>query len=167
MSANGEDRPTGAEGRDAGAAFPAESDDGVLPEIELPQVIPDYFLDPEAYIDTDEAWAEFDLERWTEEVYTYERDDWNGLKNVAQDPVETVRSGTGDCEDYALVALSWLHARGVDEAGMAVYYHGEDAFGHALAYGPDRLYSSGAIYEGTPESYHERSSYSLLFTNDL
>lgn len=134
---------------------------------DLPQWLPTYFLDPKAYAAEGEGWAEFDFEAWSDAEYDYQADDWGGLKNIPKDPAETVRSGVGDCEDYALVALSWLRATDADTAGMAVLYFGEQSFGHAVAYSENRVFSSGRIYEMGLEAYLKTTSYKVLFSHEV
>lgn len=79
-------------------------------EIRLQRWTPLTFLVPQRYVDRDEQWETFDLLKWSREEYEWTQDPWNGYRDFARRPRETRREGYGDCEDYALVAVSWAVA---------------------------------------------------------
>ncbi|WP_435124977.1 hypothetical protein [Halobaculum sp. D14] len=133
------------------------------------RLAPAFLTAPSSFIDRSVDWGSFDFLRWSTETYEYDPDDWNGLKNTVRPVEQVIRSGRGDCEDYALVALSWLHAT-VDagDVGLAVLYTREvPPTGHVIAFGPERTFSSGVVCDGTLEQYLRGSRYDVMFTNTL
>lgn len=135
---------------------------------DLSRWTPFVYLFPDRYVDEQYDWESFDLERWSREEYTWEQDYWNGLKDVAQEPRETIETGAGDCEDYALVALSDRVAAGADGTGLGFLFTQEfPPQGHVIAYDEDRIYSSGVIQEASVDEYHARSDYDVLLQRDV
>lgn len=119
------------------------------------------FLFPGRYVDRDPFWAEFDLEGWS---YDWVQDDWNGLSDFATPPRETVERGQGDCEDYALVAISWAVAN--DREGVGIAFCWELPWPiptHVIAFDDERVYSSGEILTMSVEAWVERSEYSTAW----
>lgn len=105
------------------------------------------FISPSHYVDTDEFWSSFDLEDWSQSKYQWTQDSWNGLRDFAQLPRETVRMGRGDCEDYALVAISWAKANHRDRVGLAFCWEWPYPWPtHVIAFDNERVYSSGRIF---------------------
>lgn len=119
------------------------------------------FLVPGRYVDRDEFWADFDLEDWSAETYDWVQDDWNGLSDFATPPRETVERGHGDCEDYALVAISWAVAN--DREGVGIAFCWELPWPiptHVIAYDGERVYSSGDVEDTSVGDWLETSKYS-------
>ncbi|OYR50817.1 hypothetical protein [Halorubrum sp. Ea8] len=75
------------------------------------------FVVPARYVDRDDWWEEFDLEAWSRSEYDWTQDAWNALRDFARCPRGCVEAGRGDCEEYALVALSWAIARDREGVG--------------------------------------------------
>lgn len=140
---------------------------------------------PERFIDTEYDWEDFDLEEWSRDEYTWESDGWYGFKDIAKPAQETIATGRGDCDCYAVVALSDRYAADADGLGIGWLFRfsgdpspDPDAdpvervvqrlpMGHAIAYDDERVYSSGHITEETPEEFKERTDYDILVRRDL
>lgn len=124
------------------------------------------FLWTERYLDP-AALDGVEFEWWTTD-YEWERDEWNGYMDLAQPVTTTLETERGDCEDYALVALSHAVNVGRDEAGLAVAFRGLTPR-HVIAYDETAVYSSGAILRGEdPVSYlHDRDDYDYLLLNEV
>ncbi|MEF8788941.1 MAG: hypothetical protein V5A61_02335 [Haloarculaceae archaeon] len=116
---------------------------------------------PERYVSDDaDLWSNLDIEAWSRQGYDWVEDDWNGLLDFARRPHETLASGRGDCEDYALVAASWALANDRPGVGLAVCWEWPYPWPrHAIAYDDERVYSSGHITEESVEEYLERDGY--------
>ena len=117
-------------------------------------------LFPERYVDTSEFWAEFDLEEWSASQYDWTRDSWNGFRDFAKRPVETISEDIGDCEDYALVAASWAVAHG--RAGVGLGFCWDLPYPwprHVIAFDDDTVYSSGDIVKESVTQYLDRTEY--------
>lgn len=81
------------------------------------------YLDPERFIDTEYDWEDFDLEEWSENEYRWESDDWYGFKDVAKPARETIETGRGDCDCYAVVAMNDRYHAEADTVGVGFLYH--------------------------------------------
>ncbi len=114
--------------------------------MDLRRWTPFTFLVPQRYVDDGRFWAEFDLEAWAADRYDWDQDPWNGLRDFAKRPRETVRDEEGDCEDFALVAASWAVAHDREDVGLAFCWKWPYPWPrHVVAYDADRVYSSGEI----------------------
>jgi len=114
--------------------------------VELRRWTPFTFLFPNRYVDRDERWGEFDLAEWSDEEYEWDQDPWNGVRDFAQRPGETVDRREGDCEDYALVAVSWAVANDRDGIGFAFCWERPYPWPrHVIAFDDERVYSSGHV----------------------
>lgn len=120
------------------------------------------YLFPNHYVAQGERWSDFDLLEWSDEEYDWERDPWNGFLDFATRPAETVADGDGDCEDYALVALSWAVANDREDLGIAFCWDPPTPWPrHVIAYDSERVYSSGATPETTVDEWLEDSDYAF------
>lgn len=118
------------------------------------------FLFPRQYVDRDPFWSEFDLEEWSRSAYEWTQDPWNGFLDFAKRPAETVSRGRGDCEDYALVAVSWAVAHGRDGVGLAFCWELSRPWPtHVVAFDDERVYSSGSIAEKGIDEWITDSKY--------
>lgn len=118
------------------------------------------FLFPRRYVETGPIWAEFDLRTWAREEFHWTQDPWNGLRDFAKRPAETVEAGRGDCEDFALVAASWAVAHGRARVGIAFCWETPRPWPtHVIAFDDDAVYSSGRISETTVASWVDDSRY--------
>jgi hypothetical protein len=119
------------------------------------------FLAPNRYVDTDDWWEDFDLEAWSRSEYEWTADTWNGFADFAQRPRDCVSSGSGDCEDYALVALSWAVAHGREDTGLAFCWDLPYPWPtHVIAFDSERVYSSGRITTTSVTDWVDGSTYS-------
>lgn len=118
------------------------------------------FLFPRRYVDRNRFWSKFDLEEWSQSAYEWTADPWNGFLDFAKHPADTVSQGEGDCEDYALVAVSWALAHGRDGVGFALCWEPSRPWPtHVVAFDDKRVYSSGRITEMTVEDWITDSKY--------
>lgn len=123
---------------------------------------PVVLLFPGRYLPTGGKVSELNLKEWSENEYEWSQDAWKGLRDSAKPVEETIKEGKGDCEDYALVALSWLKANGHTDIGLCVMYDvGLKVRGHVVAYHGDRTFSSGSIEDISPSEYAEREGYNV------
>jgi len=130
--------------------------------MELDRWTPLTYLFPDRYVDRGERWGEFDLLEWSDEAYDWERDPWNGFLDFASRPAETVAEGAGDCEDYALVALSWAVANDRGDVGIAFCWDPPTPWPrHVVAYDGERVYSSGRTPETTVDEWLADSDYAF------
>jgi hypothetical protein len=116
------------------------------------------FAFPNYYVDNDpEFWGDINIIDWSFE-FDWEKDDWNGMKDIATKPRTTFSSKAGDCEDYALVAASWCVSNNRSGVGLGFCF---DRFRaeHVIAFDDERIYSSGVIRDETPEEYIRDSDY--------
>lgn len=125
------------------------------------------FLRTGRYLDESYDWERFDIETWSEEEYDWRRDPWNGVRDFVNRPEETVETGRGDCDDYALVAASWASAVGREGVGMAVCGSSRVLPQHMVAFDSERTYSSGTIHDCGPGEYLDGSDYSWLYARQL
>lgn len=130
--------------------------------MELRRWTPFTFLAPARYVDRDDRWRSFDLEEWSRSEYDWTEDPWNGVRDFARRPRECVAAGRGDCEDYALVALSWAVARNRDGVGLAFCWEPPYPWPrHVIAFDDERVYSSGDIVETDVDGWVSGSKYSF------
>ena len=126
------------------------------------------FIAPSKYVDEDQFWAEFDLKAWASRRYYWEQDPWNGIRDFAKRPKETVRDEEGDCEDFALVAASWALANGRKDVGLAFCWEWPYPWPrHVIAYDTDRVYSSGHISEQTVDEWVAESKYAFSLSRQI
>lgn len=126
------------------------------------------FLVPSRYVDRDDFWDEFDLEEWSDEIYHWLQDDWNGLSDFATPPRETVDKGEGDCEDYALVAISWAVANDREGVGIGFCWRFPWPIPrHVIAFDDERVYSSGDVEETTVDAWVADSEYDHSVRRDV
>lgn len=120
------------------------------------------FVAPDRYIDRDDWWQSFDLRTWSESEYDWTEDAWNGYLDIARHPRECVDVGEGDCEDYALVALSWAVAHDREKLGLAFCWKPPYPWPrHVIAFDEERVYSSGSIVRASVDEWVDDSRYSF------
>ncbi|MUW14405.1 hypothetical protein GJ633_06800 [Halorubrum sp. CBA1125] len=121
------------------------------------------FVAPARYVDRDDWWQSFDLEAWSQSEYVWTQDEWNGYLDLAKYPRECVEMGRGDCEDYALVALSWAVAHDRDGIGLGFCWDPPYPWPrHVIAFDEEYVYSSGNIYEMSVDEWKADSRYSFV-----
>lgn len=133
----------------------------------LPNWAPLLYAAPNRYIDTDYDWPDFDLEHWSTETFTWESDGWMGLRDTVQPPTQTIETGCGDCDDYALVALSYLAYWDVSCNLAFLYNVGWPPGGHVIAYTQTKTYSSGVIRRERAQDFKARSDYNVMLTRSV
>lgn len=115
---------------------------------------------PSRYIETGDFWEEFDLDLWAREQYDWVQDPWNGFLDIAKEPSMTVEDDEGDCEDFALVAISWAVANDRDDIGLGFCWKTTRPWPtHAIAFDATTVYSSGDIMEISLDSWLANSPY--------
>lgn len=125
-----------------------------------------YWLSPKRYILSDYDWEEFSLEFWSWMEYEWRQDAWNGMKDTVQYPEDTIESGSGDCEDYTLVALSCLHETTDHDLRLVAMYTWElPPLGHLVLYDETEevVYSSGDIEYKPLADFFTQSKYDVAF----
>lgn len=132
--------------------------------MELGRWTPFTFVAPRRYAEGsgDEArfWSAFDIEEWARQQYDWTQDPWNGFLDFASRPRETIETGTGDCEDFALVAISWALAQDREGVGLAFCWEFPYPWPrHVIAFDDERVYSSGNIVETSVDEWVESSKY--------
>ncbi|MFB6136419.1 MAG: hypothetical protein ABEJ04_06635 [Halobacteriaceae archaeon] len=121
---------------------------------------PFVFLAPGRYVDRSDFWADFDFDSWSESTYEWTSDEWHGYRDVATPPAETVATGRGDCEDYALVAASWALARERGDVGLGFCWESPYPWArHVVAYDDERVYSSGSVTRESVAEWLDGSRY--------
>lgn len=114
------------------------------------------FLFPERYVEP-AGFEDFDLHEWSRETFEWRREGQWPWQDTVQETAETLLSGRGDCDDYALLAASWSLAHGHTGVGLAVMGHYAAHVlprpTHMVAYDAVHVYSSGRIVRGTPQAF--------------
>lgn len=108
---------------------------------------PLWLLYPKLLLSTESSVAMLDLENWIEHHFEWEQDEWGGWKDFVSDPVKTVRTKKGDCEDFAFVVASWAYYR-YHEVTFALCFDGLRPEHTVVAFGGD-VYSSDGVYRDT------------------
>jgi hypothetical protein len=140
----------------AGVGAFVESASGVSPARWTPLTM----LAPGRYVDRETDWTAFDLPRWSRREYRWTADDWRGYRDFVARPTECIERGAGDCEDYALVAVSWALSRGRPGVGLGFCFERPLPWPtHVVAYDDEQVYSSGELTPGTVEEWLRRSRY--------
>ena len=114
------------------------------------------WLFPGRYIRPHGIWDGFDLYEWSKSEYMWASDGPFIWQDKVQLPAETIVRGTGDCDDYALVAASWAKRHGRDDVGLAICGHkrfGIPIVTHMIAVDESRVYSSGHIFDGSVDDW--------------
>lgn len=125
-----------------------------------------FALFPRRFIDPS-GWDEFDLQEWSEDVWEYEPDGPFIWHDTVTPPEDTVVSGRGDCDDYALVAAHWALANErpyVGVATMGPFKMGVPVPRHMVAFDLALTYSSGDVHAMNLTEYvqnHPRYSWSF------
>jgi hypothetical protein len=123
---------------------------------------------PGRYVEYDERWESFDLLEWSRDDYEWTEDPWNGYRDFARTPRETLRSGRGDCEDYALVAISWAIARGRSGVGLGFCWEVPYPWPtHVIAFDDERVYSSGVVSRESVDEWAANSHYDFVLRRRL
>lgn len=121
------------------------------------------FLFPGLYVESGPFWEEFDLEDWADDEYEWIQDPWNGFLDIAKPPSRTVEDAEGDCEDFALVAVSWALANGRSAVGLGFCWESSRPWPtHAIGYDEERVYSSGRITRTSVRDWRQESKYDLI-----
>lgn len=120
---------------------------------------------PKWYLDLDHDWSDFDLERWSYAEYQYEPDPLGGAADFLTPPAEMLEDPAGDCEDYAMVAASYLYAETDHDLSIVWLYRwpprirGPSA--HLIAYDATEqiVYSNGRVLHLSLSEYEEERPY--------
>ena len=126
------------------------------------------FLVPSRYVDRDPTWADFDLDSWSAAEYEWTPDPWNGFRDFAAFPRDTVERGQGDCEDYALVAIAWAVANGRSGVGIGFCWAWPYPWPtHVIAFDDERVYSSGRRLRTSVPEWTADSEYRFTLTRSI
>lgn len=121
------------------------------------------FLAPRRYLEAVPFEQESEFRTWAREQYDWTEDPWNGFLDFAARPTETVEAGRGDCEDFALVAVSWAIEQGRPGVGLGFCWESTRPWPtHVIAFDEEYVYSSGTIVEASVDGWLEGSKYSYV-----
>lgn len=136
--------------------------------MKLRQWTPFVYARPNKYADPSAVPDGFDLVEWSDDEFEWRQDRWNGLRDLATPPAETVERGYGDCEDYALVAVSWALANDRDGVGIGFCFPSRSPVPrHVVAYDDERVYSSGQIADESPSEWLDGSRYARMLRRSV
>lgn len=146
-------------GRGRRAVYRMWTDNSRADEMIRPTAL--YVLMPRWFLDTDFNWMDFDIEAWSEDEYVWDQDPWSGLWDTVDEP-ERVLEEYGDCDDYSVVALSYLDSTTDHELHLVVLYSLRPLVGHVVAYDAttETVYSSGDIIDKHIDEYLADTTYS-------
>jgi len=128
------------------------------------------WLFPNRFVERNDRWHAFSLYDWSGDGYEYQKDSAGLWNDTVKHPADTVATGVGDCEDYALVAASWAASNRREGVGLAVCGHRVGPVpvtDHMIAYDSRRVYSSGYIFDLSVDEYLKSSEYSWCWRRDL
>lgn len=99
---------------------------------------------------------DFDVYKFSNVEYEWTSDRLNGYADFSADPLDTIESGAGDCDDYARVIASWLYY----ETDRPIYLGLMWSPGHLVVSDGDRVYSSGIVVSDTTiEEFADDNNY--------
>lgn len=131
---------------------------------------PFLFLFPQSYINPQRT-TDIVLPRWSVDDYTYNSDEgWWLFGDWIQTPNDTIERGTGDCEDYAIIAASWAIENNVGNPRLAWLWEGwwPPYPKHVVAYTDDIVFTSGDILDNTTiDEYVEQTDYTHYVSRSL
>lgn len=117
------------------------------------------YVAPHRVLTPDRDWERFHL-RGFSHTFTWEQDPLGGFLDTVQPVAETIDRETGDCEDYAVLAASYLLSETDADVRLAFLWKGlAPTKGHTVVATDDTVYSSGAIYDKTLAEYEAASPY--------
>lgn len=126
------------------------------------------FLFPNRYVESDAYWADFTFQEWAREQYEWNQDSWNGFRDFATPPAETVRQDRGDCEDFALVAASWAVSNNRSDVGLGMCWESPRPWPtHVIAYDSEFVYSSGNIHHMSVDEWIGNSKYDFVLQRQV
>lgn len=122
------------------------------------------FLFPKRYT------VQFDMPvdlQWFQHEFEWRQDAWGGLKDVIKHPQDTRDERTGDCEDFAWVALSELLSEGREHVSLVFCWSFEDRVGHTVVADEDMVYGSDTVYPGNVNGYLRNSRYEYAVVRQI
>lgn len=87
---------------------------GIVKKVREENFAFDFWFNPKKYIDKEAASQIENLHRWTDLKFEYQNDPYFGLWDTLNPVSKTIETETGDCDDIACVAVSWLLANQMD-----------------------------------------------------
>lgn len=135
--------------------------------MKLRRWVPFVYLLPDRYVDPAAVPDDFDFRAWSRE-FEWRQDPWNGFRDFATPPAETIETARGDCEDYALVAVSWALAGDRDGVGLGFCFPPWSPVPrHVVAYDDVRVYSVGRVFDASPSEWLADSPYARLLRRSV
>lgn len=126
------------------------------------------FVFPEKYVEDDLFWQTFDIVSWSRNEFSWMQDGWNGYRDFAKEPRQTVHDRYGDCEDYALVAASWALSNNREPVTLGFCWEKWKPHPtHVVCHDGEQLFSSGRVLPSTREAYRERSKYDAILWREV
>lgn len=120
-------------------------------------VNPERFLDPEATED-------LDIGLFTNR-FRHNSDKMHGLYDVTKSVDSAIREKSGDCEDYSVVAASWLIQNTDRRPQIILYVVKGGLYAHVNVYDGERIYDYNGMHSTKPENYQERLE--VVYKNQL
>lgn len=121
------------------------------------------FVAPRRYLESDPFGEDQEFQTWARDHYDWTQDPWNGFRDFAQRPAETIKTGRGDCEDFALVAISWAVSREREGVGLGFCWEWPRPWPtHVIAFDDEYVYSSGSITTESVDEWLEDSKYDYV-----
>ena len=116
----------------------------------------DFWLNPKEFVDKEAASEITNLHRWTDLKFEYQNDPYFGLWDTLSPASETIKTETGDCDDIACVAVSWLLKNQMD-AYLVVSLTDKKTL-HMVAHDGNVAYDSNEV-KPIDEYYNEAMVY--------
>jgi hypothetical protein len=101
------------------------------------------WANPQKYINPKATKNIDDIDKWTEEKFTYEKDPFLGIYDSTKPVNRFIKEKSGDCDDYSLFALSWLIQR--DKEAYLVFGLTKEYTLHIFVHDGLRVYDYGGI----------------------
>lgn len=121
------------------------------------------FVAPRRYLEAVPFETDHEFRTWASDHYEWTQDPWNGLRDFAKRPADTIETGRGDCEDFALVALSWAVSDERPSVGIGFCWAWPTPWPtHAIAFDDESVYSSGSITEESVDEWLDGSQYDYV-----
>ena len=124
---------------------------------------PKFIATPKRYLTPVPEFRPYDFE----ERWSYQQDPWYGMLDIARHPHDVIESGKGDCVDYARLASSYLYYHTDRPISLYIAFRWNNPPGHIFATDGERVYSTGSVYEETPEEYGRRTNRAIMFRRTI
>ncbi len=121
------------------------------------------FLAPRRFLADTPFGEDQEFQMWARDEYEWTQDPWNGFRDFAQRPADTIETGRGDCEDFALVAISWAVQHDRPGVGLAFCWEWPRPWPtHVIAFDAEYVYSSGSVTKESVPEWLDDSRYDYV-----